>query len=212
MPGGRPPKIDQVIDRRPDGTEVTASQKVIDLTRTIWRPRKAIAAAASVDLATIDNWIKAGGLARARAARGEKLTPRERRYAEFLGDYEKAEGEAVAARIGGIQRVGQGGYTRRRTVTKTRQAVVKGEVVTLSETTVTEEQADGEWTALAWQLERGLPAEFGRRMELVGRDGTDLVPREQRAATLAEQLEAFQAGLDAQRSRDAEGAEPPAGG
>lgn len=190
-----------MIDRDHEtGAPITAGDKVIRLTRTIWRPRKAIAAAAGVTTVTIDNWIKAGGRARAKAERGEHLTHSDRRYAAFLDGWERAEGEAIAQRLAGIQRIGQGGYTRTRTTTRTRQVVVKGEVRTLTETTTVEETADGEWTALAWQLERGLPAEFSigtMRLHIEGHIGTDGPSRDERADALADGLKIFLEGAKA---------------
>ncbi len=207
MPGGRPPKLDQVIDHDRNGAPVTASAKVIELTRTVWAPYDVVASSAGVSRETLLNWRKQGGLARAKAARGEKLTQRERRYAEFLGDLEKAEGDAVAARLGLIQKEGQGGYPITTTTETTRQVVVKGEVVTLTERKVVTTIARGEWQAEAWQLERRRPADFGRRVELVGAGGEPLVPKEDRADALAEALEAYQRGLDDGRARAQEAAD-----
>jgi hypothetical protein len=196
MPGGRPPKLDQVVDRRQDGSPVTASQKVVDLTRTVWAPWDVVAAHAGVTRDTLLAWRKKGGEARAKAMRGQRLTPSERRYAEFLGDLEKAEGDAVAARLGLIQKEGQGGYPITTTTESTRQVLNKqGEVVTLTERKVVTTTARGEWQAEAWQLERRRPADFGRRVELVGAGGEPLVPKAERADALAEALEAYQRGL-----------------
>lgn len=205
MPGGRPDKLDQIVERDANGEPVTASQKVLDAVRSIWRPRKAVAAAGGITCNTLDHWIKAGAQARERAARGEKLTQRERRYMEFLRAYEKAEGEAIAMRVGGIQRAAQ---QRERKITKTttKQALVKNpdtgkqEVVTLTETTTTTELVPGEWTALAWQLERGLD-DFARRVQIEGvRDGNPIVlTQEQRAERLADGLQTFLEGAATQR-------------
>lgn len=203
MPGGRPPKLDAVVEHK-NGQPVTAAEKVLELTKTVWAPSYIVAAHAGIDADTLLAWRKKGGLARAKAARRERLSPNERRYAEFLGALEKAEAEAVSLRLGLIQREGQGGYPVTTTTEKTRQVLVKGEVVTLTERTTVTTTARGQWQAEAWQLERRRPAEFGRRVELTGAGGEPLIPREERADALAEQLEAFKAGVDAQRQRSEE--------
>ncbi len=147
-------------------------------------------ASAGITHQTLLAWRKQGGYAREKAARGEKLTPNERQYARFLNQMEKAEEEAVAVRLGCIQGAADGGWVKTKTVVKTNAA---GEVV--EEVTTTETVAP-EWTAAAWQLERQLPNEFGRRMAVTGADGAPLVPKEDRADTLASSLEAYLAGVD----------------
>lgn len=202
MPAGRPPKLDQVIEHDEEGNPVTAGQKVIELTRTVWSPARYVAASAGISAVTLNTWRKEGGLARGKIARGEKVTANERRYAEFLVALEKAEAEAVDSRLGIIEKCAAGGWTRTKTVTKIRD----GQVV---ESVTTEETATPEWTAAAWLLERRRPADFGRRVEVTGAGGTPLIPKEDRIDALAAALEGYQAGVDdgAARERERSGSE-----
>lgn len=205
MPGGRPSKIDQVVEHK-DGRAITAAEKVIELTRTVWAPWDIVAASAGIAPMTLKNWRADGGKARAKAARGERLTQRERRLAEFLSDLEKAEADAVATRLGLIQREGQGGYPVTTTTETTRQVMGKdGKVVTLTERKVVTTTARGEWQAEAWQLERRRTADFGRRVAIEGvADGAPIRTMDERAGDLAQALEAYQRGVADGRAREQE--------
>lgn len=188
---GRPPSLTRVVDRAEDGSPITAAEKVVNLTREIWAPWEYVAKAAGLAPGTLNNWVTAGGKARAKLARGEKITPYERQYVVFLDSLEKAEGDAVAARLGFINQVAAGGWTKTKRVEKTTK---DGDV----EVTVTTETADPVWQAAAWQLERRRHDLFGRsRIEVTGADGAPLVPKEDRAEELAQALEAWQAGVEA---------------
>lgn len=192
---GRPPKLDAIVDRTEDGAPITAAEKVLELTRTVWSPRQYVAAHANLTVHTLNAWRKHGADARAALARGEKVTPNAKRYAEFLTAWEKAEAEAVAARLRCIDDAAKGGWVKRKTVTRT-----KGDEV---EVTVTEETVAPEWQAAAWMLERRRPELFGRRtLEITGKDGAPLVPKDERADSMAAALEGFLAGADAVRERE----------
>lgn len=192
-PNGRPPKLDQVVDRRGDGTPVTAAEKVLEMTRTVWAPWDICAKAAGISTATLTTWRREGGLARGKIARGQKVNANERRYAEFLSDLEKAEAEAVRSRLAKIEEVGKGGWTRTKTVEK---VIVRDGEETVVERTTTTETADPVWTAEAWLLERRRPLDFGRtRVEVTGAGGAPLLPKEDRVAALTEALEAYQTGV-----------------
>lgn len=201
-PVGRPLKIDKVIDRREDGTPVTIGERIIELTRTVWAPHRFTAAHANLTADGLEKWIRQGSQAREAMVRGEKVTANQRRLAKFVTELEKAEAEAVAARLGTIQGAAAGGWVKRKTVTKT-------DAEGNEEVTVTEETIPPEWTAAAWQLERRLRSEFGRTLnaEVTGKDGSPLIPKEDRAGQLAASLEGFLAGADAQRERDGERAD-----
>jgi hypothetical protein len=205
MPGGRPPKLDMVVAKTDDGLPVTASEKVLEITRTLWAPWDIVAKAAGITRQTLVAWIREGGLARGRIARGERVTASQRRYAEFLDALEKAEGEAVTERLSLIRDAATGGRQRTKTVER---VIWEGEGDNRTERVVervtTTETAEPLWTAAAWLLERRRPAEFGRRVELTGADGTPLVPKEDRAAALAEALEAYQRGVEDGRKRAGE--------
>lgn len=196
MPGGRPSKLDQVVAER-DGQPITAGQMVIERVRATWAPWEAAAGSAGVTRSTLSNWRKEGAQARGKAALGMKLTKHEHRCAQFLDDLEKAEEEAHLRALGTVQREAQGGYVITRTVTK----VVGGKEI---EKVVTEETARPIWQAGAWLLERRRRDVYARRYELTGAQGEPLVPKEDRADALAEALESFQAGVDAQAARAAE--------
>lgn len=195
---GRPLKLDAIVGQTEDGQPITAGDRVLELTRTTWSPRRYIAAHAGLNHVTLNSWRREGGLARAAMARGEKVTQNQRRLAAFLTAWEKAEAEAVAARLGVIREAAAGGWVKTKTVTKVN---ADGEVV---ETTTTTETLAPEWQAAAWMLERRRPEDFGRRVEVTGKDGSPLIPKEDRAGQLAASLEGFLAGADAQRERDGE--------
>lgn len=196
MPGGRPPKIDQVVDTFPAGhptragEPMTAGEKVVERVRALWAPWASAAVSADVRRQTVHEWHRKGANARAKALRGERLTRNERLYAEFADSLEKAEEEAHLRILGTLGREAQGGYVITKTVTKT----VAGKV---TEKVVTEETARPTWQALCWLLERKKGAEYPRpAYEVTGPAGEPLVPKAERADALAEALEAYQRGLD----------------
>jgi hypothetical protein len=203
MPAGRPPKLDQVVDTTDDGEPITAAEKVVQVTRELWAPWDIVAKTAGISRTTLWSWIRDGGLARGKLARGEKTTANERRYADFLNALEKAEGQAVAERLSIVRNAAGGGHTRTKTVEKRNG---DGDLV---ERTVTTETAEPLWTAAAWLLERRRPADFGRRMEVTGAGGQPLIPKEDRIDALAAALEGYQRGVDdgAERERERSGSE-----
>ncbi len=189
MPAGRPPSLTKVVDRTPDGKPITAAEKVLELTRTVWSPRQYRAAGAGITTVTFNAWLREGGLARAAMARDEKVTPAQKRYAEFLTAYEMAEAEAVAVRLGTIAAAARGGWVKTKTVVTTDP---EGNV---TEQVTTETMAP-QWQAAAWMLERRRPQEFGRRVEVTGAGGEPLVPKEDRADVLASAMEGYLRGVD----------------
>jgi hypothetical protein len=196
MPGGRPPSLTKVVDRTPDGEPITAAEKVLELTRTVWSPRQYRAAGAGITTVTFNAWLREGGLARAAIARGEKVTAAQKRYAEFLTAYEKAEAEAIAVRLGTIHDAAKGGWVKTKTTVK-----VDGEGSVIEETTTTE-TIPPQWQAAAWMLERRRPQEFGRRVEVTGANGEPLVPKEDRADVLASAMEGYLRGVDDARESE----------
>lgn len=178
MPGGRPSKIDEVVQRRErrdkDGNivgyeDVTAGEKVVERVRAHWAEFEDAAASAGVTRQTLSNWRRQGVDARKRLAQGKRLTPNQARYAEFLDALETAEAEAEAIRVGIVQRAAEGGYTVTETTTEERN----GRVV---KRTTTTKVAMPAWQAAAWQLERRRPHKFGRRqaVEVTGAEGGPL--------------------------------------
>lgn len=200
MAGGRPSKIDQVVDAFPagharEGQPMTAGEKVVERVRTLWAPWSGAAVSAGVRRQTVHEWHKRGAEARAKAMRGEALNRNERLYAEFADSLEKAEEEAHLRILGSLVREAQGGYPIVKKVTKT----VAGKV---TEVTTTEETARPQWLPMAWLLERKRGAEYPRpAYQVTGKDGVPLVPKEDRADALASALEGFIAGSEAQRQR-----------
>jgi len=186
----RPSKIDQVVRHRDNGTPVTAGEQVIERIQ-LGLDLQSAADSAGISRATLHNWRLPGARHRAAAATGKKLTPAQRRLAEFLDALERAEAEAEADRLAIISRSAQGGAVVTKTTVKRDAA---GNVVERTEVT---ETLRPEWTAAAWWLERRKPQKYARRVEVTGAEGQPLVPQDEQARNLADSLRDFLAGAAA---------------
>lgn len=85
------------------------------------------------------------------------------RLVSFRDQLERRMGETRARIIGGIQRIGLGGYDRSRVVV-TEKPGENG--TTLREVRTESETADGEWRALAWLAERTYAETFATRRSI----------------------------------------------
>lgn len=197
---GRPTLLDQVVRYRelPDGTRVavTAGEQVIER-RRLGLDEAGAAASAGISKTTLYHWRLDGARARAEEARGQReLTPQEAQLRDFVNALERAEAEWEAGNLGIIARSAQGGHVTTKTTEKwaptTNPDGTPGQPRLVERQVVTETLAP-QWTAAAWQLERRMPAKYGRRMELTGADGAPLVPEADQARGLADALRAFQA-------------------
>lgn len=186
----RPSKIDQVVRHRDNGTPVTAGEQVIERIQ-LGLDLQSAADSAGISRATLHNWRLAGARHRAAASQGKKLTPAQRRLAEFLDALERAEAEAEANRLAIISRAAQGGAVVTKTTVKR-----SGDGQVLERTEVTETLRP-EWTAAAWWLERRKPQKYARRVEVTGAEGQPLVPQDEQARNLADSLRDFLAGAAA---------------
>lgn len=195
---GRPPTLNQVARVRPGGERLTRAQVVV-LGLQIGLDVIDACTAAGIDKATYLNWKKAGAAAHAKLGRGEKLSAKERSYADFLTDMETAMVEFEEICLGVIHGAGDGGrkFTETKTVTRRTK---RGEQVV--EMTTTEKIAMPQWQAKAWLLERRRPEKYRRRVELTGAEGRDLIPPERRADDLAKAFEDHLAAEDASKAAE----------
>ncbi len=195
---GRPTELTQVARHRPDGTPVTVAEQIVDRAR-LGMDYQACADAAGVSRSSLHAWKAAGGRLRAKEARGKAaLTPDEAYLRDFVDSLERAEAEWEANRLSIIQAAAEGGATMTKVTEKYRPGEGPDDPPVLIERTVIRETLRPEWQAAAWQLERRKPAKYGRRFytEVTGADGTPLVPQEEQARNLADELRAFQLGAD----------------
>jgi hypothetical protein len=169
---GRPIELNKVV--REDG-RTAADMTVEDAVAT-----------ANITKPTYYLWKRTGAQAQAKAAAGTRLTKKERDTAEFLDRLEKAQAEFELTCLSVIHRAGEGGFKQTKTTTRTLRRA-NGSVTT--EVTTVESTTAPQWTAKAWLLERRRPDTYRRRMELSGPDGRDLIPREERASSIADALE-----------------------
>lgn len=170
MPGGRPTKLSPELQER-----VIAYLRQGNYLETA-------AAAAGIDRTTLRDWLRRGE----RAKSG--------RYREFSLAVEKARAEAEVMGLGIITKAGMPQRVLDLLSPEDLAALPPNVRRQLGRLT-----RPGEWTAMAWRLERTMPEKFGRRLvEVTGGDGQPLVPPgrlgpEELAATIAAVL----AGRDA---------------
>ena len=189
---GRPTKLDQPITVTDDGNVITTADVVIERVR-LGLSFATAATSAGISRATLHNWRLEGARHRADQTQGRlpKPTKRQAQLIDFLDRLEKAEGEAEITRLSVIRSVGIGGQTRTKTTVRKDHA---GAVIETIEVT---EQAIPQWTASAWWLERRMPEKYAKRVEVTGQGGAPLIPEEERARQVADELRDFLAGAAA---------------
>jgi hypothetical protein len=184
---GRPSKIDQVARIDPDGTQLTASEVVVERVG-LGLDYQSAADSAGISRRTLHNWRLNAARLRAAQAQGKTAgTANEQVLIDFLHALEKAEAEAEANRLAIIQTVAEGGgVVTKTTVTKNADGQVTG-------TTAVTETLRPVWTAAAWWLERRKPGKYARRVQVTGSDAAPLVTADEQARNLADSLRAYQA-------------------
>ncbi len=189
---GRPTKIDEVVRHTADGQPVTVGAQIIQRLQ-LGLTHNAAVKAAGVTRDTFWRWRGDGARLRALQAQGKRktFTPQELRLIEFSDAVERAEGEAEVQRLAVIQGAAVGG--QKIVKVSERQAMVDG-VMTVVERTVTTETARPNWTAAAWWLERRLPQQYARRVEITGAEGAPLLEEADHARSLADSLRDYLTG------------------
>jgi hypothetical protein len=193
--------MDRAVQVTPEGVEVSAAAKVIEMTR-LGLDQGTAATAAGINRVTLHRWRLEGSRARAIEAQGKRaLTEREQRLRDFCNDLERAEAAWEADCLSVIHAVGNGGI-RQLKVTEKYVGVPVSEQYPegrkLVERTETEEFTAPQWTAKAWLLERRMKQKYGRHLEV---SGTALVPEDDAARGLADSLRDYLQGVeDARRA------------
>jgi transposase len=123
-PGGRPTKIDQPVGTLPDGTTVTAADRVVDYLRA-GNYLEAASAAAGVHRETVYGWLRIGAdvharlaLADARGNRPPKLAAHEERCREFSDAVDRARAEWEVRANMTLEQLARGGLETRNTTVK----------------------------------------------------------------------------------------------
>lgn len=203
-PMGRPTKLTQIVRIRPDGTEITAADQIVERIQ-LGLDRKAAADSCGIARSTLHKWTVDGARLRALQAQKRLLKPRVGEVAliEFSDALEKAEANAELSRLGIISQVAKGGYLKAKVTRKYERHAVRdakgqptGQFQEVEvERVEVEETAAPNWQAAAWYLER--KRGYVRRFEVTGAGGDPLIPSADRAEALAESLADFQAGVEA---------------
>jgi hypothetical protein len=204
---GRPGEILLVVDHGPDGSPITAGQKVITQAR-LGLDSQTVADSAGVDRVAVHKWRVKGARLRATQAQGKrKLTPEDMVYVHFVNDLESAEATWEANLVALITKVGEGGLEQRKVSEKWERGE-DGEMF-LAERTVVIEHTLPQWTAMMTMLERRKPERWARRTysELTGANGTPLVPPDDQARTLADEARAYLTGTE-DGAKQAKGTKP----
>jgi len=147
---------------RPTKLTVEVQEKIVGYLRQ-GNYLETAAAAVGIDRTTLRDWQRRGERAAAAGKRGK--------YRAFSLAVEKARAEAEIMGLGVITRAGAPRQVLD-VLSKDQVAALAPEV----RAALGRLQIPGEWTAMAWRLERTMPKKFGRRVEVTGEDGAPLVP------------------------------------
>lgn len=206
MPGGRPSKIDDVIRQRRtpagDTVDVTVADAIVEAL-AIGDYFEMACAAAGISRGTAYGWMRTGAdlERRQHRARTAGQTPprgtrHERRCVEFSRAVEEATARWHQGMLGTLEQMARGGRTI--TTTSTKVAVDAQGVEHVVERTTRVEALAPSVQAIEWRLARRFPHLYGQRVEVTGAGGGPIeveVDERDRAAELAESLEAYLAGV-----------------
>lgn len=184
--------ITQVARHRQEGDQqipVTYGEAIIEHV-AVGQPLERACLAAGVAASTRCSWQVRGTRARDAQARGEEVPESEQPYLDFVDGLERARAQSELTRLANIRRAAQRQQVIRTTERSELRMVGGREVMVVVERTVVTEEKPGSWQADAWYLERQLPADYARRVEVSG-PGGDPIPIESRATSLAEAAESW---------------------
>lgn len=185
-----------------DGKRVTAGETVISrIASGAYREEAALSA--NIAKATLYGWLYAGAKARAALVRGERVSPGDRRYVEFLNAVEEAEAQALLSDWTRLGQLAVGGLPQVTVREKVEVVTVDGkQVERVVERVTTSDRTLPNASVLMWRMERRWPAKFGRRPsveEVPVEDPVEVeVEREDKRARIrkmADDLRAYQLGL-----------------
>ena len=147
----RPPTVTKKMGRPPKLT-LDVQQRIINAMRTGCYLETA-AAHVNVSPQALREWLRRGADGKSKPHR------------DFLSAIEKVEADAE---LMDLKTIGEFGLGLTVTIVK-RTTKANGDIEETIET-----RPVREWTAAAWRLERRHPAKWGRRVELRGKDGSEL--------------------------------------
>lgn len=191
MAMGRPLTLGMTHRVRDDGSRETVGDAIASAIRA-GNYVETAAKRIGVSKVTVYAWMQRGARARRQAIRSETtVPPTERIFVDFLNSIEEAEAFSEAQDVALMASLARGGIVERTTTIETSDGREVKRTVKETHTLPSER-------VLMWRLERRFPKRWGHAGSLDGSgDGAPLVPREDRAASLAAELRGFAAGVEA---------------
>lgn len=216
---GRPTKLGQSIlvpTRENPTRKIKIGERICELIEQYGIRATMCSDMAGVTRTTIRSWLKKGEDAEIRHGKGHLLTPDDQRHLDFLIGTRTAHSNWIASKLDTHAQIAAGGLT----ITEVVQEVDPTEEVTrpdgskgpkILKTRTKTQRLLPNATAIEWELERMAVDEdgariFASRVEVTGEGGGPVIvdDKEERAASLARELAAFQAGADAAVQIEAE--------
>lgn len=165
----RPPEINRIIDRGPDGTDVTVADRIVISIRA-GNYLATAAAAVAVTVYTVHEWLRIGALLRSeRYANPEAIaSDYEEACARFSVAVQRAEAEWEMQSSMLLERLARGGATHSITTTRTD---AQGNVIeSITKTEILPPNAQ----VLQWRLSRRHPDRYSERKEVSGPAGAPI--------------------------------------
>jgi hypothetical protein len=161
---GRPSRIDAVLERAPDGADITVADRILEAMRR-GLPENLAAARAGVLMTTYRAWCIQAARASERLMVNPttKLTKLDRKLVDFMREVEAAAAEGEAKWLDAMHSLATAGR-----VTKTERRLdpatigIPGVTPTVIDAKVTEEERMPSYQAVRWIMEQ----QYGRRVSV----------------------------------------------